>query len=215
MFKKHYVVAVVSIFLIPAVTVLGGMLFSAINPEIAAGHPNYERNYRLLALAKILVLWGSFLVSMGLGLLCCFFVLKSKKLSYAWMFLAVLGPFGIMILATLQDKGPSPGELPQQFPGSLKFYLRVPLELCFFVLVWAVADQAVQLMSYVSILHESVLTGRTVAEIINIRDASGGMWAFSEGLEAVYLMVLFYLLRPVCFDAIGRLPKIWASVKRA
>jgi hypothetical protein len=44
MFKKSYVLAIISILLIPVATILGGMLFSFINPEIAAGHPNYERN---------------------------------------------------------------------------------------------------------------------------------------------------------------------------
>jgi hypothetical protein len=199
----------------PRATVLGGMLFSFINPEIAAGHPNYERNYRRLALAGMLAIWASWLVNMGLGLLCCFLLLKSKKQSYAWMSLAVLGPFGIMILATLQDKGSLAGDLCQQFVGKLKFYLRVPLELCFFVLMWTVAYQTVILISNLSIMCESVVTGRTIAEIIDIRDASSGMWAFSEALEIMYLMVLFYLLRPICFNAIWHLPKLWASVKEA
>jgi hypothetical protein len=215
MFKKPYVLAIVSILLIPVATVLGGMLFSFINPEIAAGHLNYERNYRRLALAGMLAIWASWLVDMGLGLLCCFLLLKSKKQSYAWMSLAVLGPFGIMILATLQDKGSLAGDLCQQFVGKLKFYLRVPLELCFFVLMWTVAYQTVILISNLSIMCESVVTGRTIAEIIDIRDASSGMWAFSEALEIMYLMVLFYLLRPICFNAIWHLPKLWASVKKA
>jgi hypothetical protein len=215
MFKKSYVLAIISIFLIPVATILGGMVFSFINPEIAAGHPNYERNYRLLALARILAVWASWLVNMGLGLLCCFFLVKSKKQSYAWMSLALLGPFGIMILTTLQDKAPLPGDLYQHFFGKLKFYLRAPLEVCFFVLVWSVAYQTMISIGNLSIIYESASTGRTIAEIIDIRNASGGMWAFSEGLEVMYLMVLFYLLRPVCFNAVCRLPKLWASVKKA
>jgi hypothetical protein len=130
------------------------------------------------------------------------------------MSLAVLGPFGIMILTTLQDKAPLPGDLYQQFVGKLKFYLRVPLELCLFVLVWSVAYQTMILVGNLSIMYESASTGRTIAEIIEIRNASS-VWAFSEGLEVMYLMVLFYLLRPVCFNAICRLPKLWASAKKA
>jgi len=120
-----------------------------------------------------------------------------------------------MILTTLQDKAPLPGDLYQKFVGKLKFYLRVPLELCFFVLVWSVAYQTMILIGNLSIMYESASTGRTVAEIIEIRNASGGMWAFSEGLEVMYLMVLFYLLWPVCLNAVCRLPKLWASVKKA
>ena len=215
MLKKSYVLAIISILLIPVATILGGTLFSFINPEIAAGHPNYERNYRLLALARMVAIWASWLVNMGLGLLCCFFLVKSKKQSYAWMSLAVLGPFGIMILTTLQDKAPLPGDLYQQFIGKLKFYLRVPLEVCFFVLAWSVGYQTMILVGNLSIIYESASTGRTIAEIIEIRNASSGMWAFSEGLEVICLMVLFYLLRPFCFNAVWRLPKLWACVNKA
>jgi hypothetical protein len=124
-------------------------------------------------------------------------------------------PIGIMILTTLQDNGSLPGDLYQQFVGKLKFYLRVPLELCFFVLVWIVAYQTMILIRNLSIVYESVTTGRTIAEIIGIQNASSGMWAFSEELEVMYLMGLFYLLCPICFNAICRPPKLWASVKKA
>jgi hypothetical protein len=108
-----------------------------------------------------------------------------------------------------------PGDLYQQFVGKLKFYLRVPLELCFFVLVWSVAYQTIILIINLSIMYESASTGRTIAEIIEIRNASSGMWAFSEGLEVMYLMVLFNLLWPVCFNAVARLSKLWVTVKKA
>ena len=52
MMKKQTVVALVLLLLIPVVLTLGGLLFSLINPEIAAGHPNYVRNYHLLNLLK-------------------------------------------------------------------------------------------------------------------------------------------------------------------
>ena len=66
MFKKHYILAAVSFLLIPAVAVLGAMLVNSINPEIAAGHSSYERNYRLLSLAKNLSMLALLLVVMGL-----------------------------------------------------------------------------------------------------------------------------------------------------
>jgi hypothetical protein len=37
------------------------------------------------------------------------------------------------------------------------------------------------------------------------QDASGGMWAFSEGLEVIYLVVLIYLLWPILFNFAGNL----------
>ncbi len=44
MMKKQTVVALVLLLLIPVLSMLGGLLFSMINPEIAAGHANYARN---------------------------------------------------------------------------------------------------------------------------------------------------------------------------
>ena len=42
-----------------------------------------------------------------------------------------------------------------------------------------------------------------------------GKWAFGEGLEVCYLVVLFYLLWPIFFNTVGHLPKLWASFKKA
>ena len=109
MFKKPYVLAIVSILSIPVATVLGGMLFSFINPEIASGHPNYERNYRLLALARMLAIRASWLVNMGLGLLCCYFLVKSKKTIICMDVLGRAWPVWNYDPTTLQDKGYCPG----------------------------------------------------------------------------------------------------------
>jgi Bacterial extracellular solute-binding protein len=105
MFKKDYVLAVVSFLLIPAVVVAGGMLINFIDPEIAAGYPNYERNFRLLDLAKKFSMLAVLLVSMGLWFLTCFFLVKSKQQSYVWLVLAMFGPFGFIILTMLQKLG--------------------------------------------------------------------------------------------------------------
>jgi hypothetical protein len=215
MFKKHYILAVVSFLLIPAVTVLGGMLFGFINPEIAARHSNYERNYRLLELAKNLTLLAALLVNIGLWLLTCSFLIKSKKRSSGWLFLALLGPFGLIVLTMLSDTAPTPGDLYQQFVGKMRVYLRVAYELCLFVVVWVVAFQAMVLKRDLMIMYQAAATGTTRAQIINEQNASSGMWAFSEGLEVLYLVVLFYLLWPICFRAAGQLPKLWAFSKKA
>ena len=41
MFKRPYALVLASFLFIPVVTVLGGTVFSAINSEIAAAHPNF------------------------------------------------------------------------------------------------------------------------------------------------------------------------------
>jgi hypothetical protein len=135
MFKRPYVLAVVSFLMIPAVTVLAGILINSIDPEIAARTSNYERNYRLLSLAKSLSVLAVLLVIMGLWFLTCFFLVKSKKRSYGWLPLAMFGPFGLIILTLLSNNASAPGDLYQQFIGKLKIYLRVAYELGFFVVV--------------------------------------------------------------------------------
>src|SRR4029077_18888946 len=116
-----------------------------INPEITAGHPNYVRNYRLLDAVKHIVLWSTELVTMGLWFLTCFFLVKSKKQSYVWLFLTILGPFGFIILTVLRDRAADPLDLYRRFVGRLKIYQRIVYELCLFVIMLVVADQIVVL----------------------------------------------------------------------
>jgi hypothetical protein len=146
-------------------------------------------------------------VIMGLWFLTCFFLVKSKKRSYGWLPLAMLGPFGLIILTVLSDNAPAPGDLYQQFVGKLKIYLRVSYELGFFVVVWVGAYQAMVLKRDLMIMYEAAATG-TSAQIINQQNASSGMWAFSESLEVLFLVVLFYLLWPICFNVVGRFPRL-------
>jgi hypothetical protein len=213
--KTYYVLAIVSFLSIPVVIALTMAVFSFINPEIAAGHAGYVRIYRLLALAKTVCLWGGELAILGLWFLTCLFVLKSKQQSYAWLFFALLGPPGFAVLSALGDKAPAPGDFYQKFAGGLKLYLRVPLELGFFVLVWSAAYQLVFWKSDFMIAREAAATGQSIAQIIDVRNASGGMWAFGEGMEAMYLVVLIYLLWPVCFNAARRAGEIiWSARPR-
>jgi hypothetical protein len=129
--------------------------------------------------------------------------------------LAILGPFGFIILSILRDKAPALGDLYQQYIGKLKLYLRVAQELCFFVIVWTVAYQIVVLKRDLMIMYQAATTGVSTAQIIEQQNASSGMWAFSEGNECMYLVVLFYLLWPVGFNALGNLLKLWGSAKKA
>jgi hypothetical protein len=211
MFKRPYVLAIVSFLMIPAVTVLAGRLINSINPEIAAGDSNYERNYWLLSLAKHLSILAVLLVIIGLWFLTCLFLVKSKKRSYGWLPLAMLGPLGLIILTMLSDNAPAPGDLYQQFVGKLKTYLRIAYELGFFAVVWVGAYQTMVLTRDLMIMYEAAATGTSTAQIINQQNASSGMWAFSESLEVLVLVVLFYLLWPICFNVVGRLPRLWAS----
>ena len=215
MLKRPYVLAIVFFLMIPAVSVLAALLINSIDPEIAARTSNYERNYQLLNLAKNLSMFAVFLVMMGFWFLTCFFLVKSKKRSYGWLPLAMLGPFGLIVLTMLSDNAPAPAELYQQFVGKLKIYLRVAYELCFFLVVWVGAFLTMVLKRDRMIMVEAATTGTSTAQIIDRQNASSGMWAFSEGLEVLFLVVLFYLLWPICFNAVGRLPRLWASAKKA
>ena len=201
--------------MIPAVTVLAGILINSIDPEIAARTSNYERNYRLLNLAKTLSVLAVLLVIMGLWFLTCFFLVKSKQRSYGWLPLAILGPFGLIILTMLSDNAPTSGDLYQQFVEKLKIYLRVAYELGFFVVVWVGAFLTMVLKRDLMIIYEAATTGTSTAQIIDQQNASSGMWAFREGLEVLFLVVLFYLLWPICFNVVGRLPRLWTSAKKA
>lgn len=215
MFKRQYALALASFLLISVVTVLGGTLFSAINPEIAAGHPNYERNYRLLALAKDLSVLAALMLNMGLWILTCFFLVKSRSRSYRWWALAALGPFGFIALTMLADNAPAPGDMYQRFIRRLKIHLRMALELCVFVVVWVLAYEAMVLKRDLMIIYEAATTSTSATEIISRQNASSGMWAFSEGLEVLYLVVLLYFLWPIVFNVLARLPMLRVSSRQS
>ena len=57
--KGRYVLALVCYLSIPAVVICGAGLFALIDPEMARGHADYARDYRLLDMARIGVLWAS------------------------------------------------------------------------------------------------------------------------------------------------------------
>jgi hypothetical protein len=213
MMKKQSVVALVLFLLIPLVTVLGGVLFKLINPEIAAGHPNYVRNYHLLNLLKMLSLWASLAGVAVLWVLVCILVIRSKKRSYLWLFLAALGPIGFAVLATLNDRTAAETDSYTRFVRKLNWFARAGYELLSFVIIWELAWQAMVLKSTLMIRYEAFTTGVSTAQIIAIRDASSGMWAFGEGMEVMYLAVLLYLLRPIVFRIVARVAATMASPK--
>jgi len=211
--KKQMVVAFILLLLIPVVLMLGGMLFSLINPEIVAGHPNYARNFQLLSLAKKMTIWAAAAIVAVLWLLACFLVIRSKQRSPLWVFFAVLGPIGFAILVTLNDKTPSEVDRHARFVGGLNIFVRVGYEVCRFVIIWLLAYQAMVLKRNLMIIYQSTTTGVSTAQIIDQQNASSGMWAFAEGMEVMYLVVLLYLLWPTVFNVVSRLSATMASSK--
>jgi hypothetical protein len=191
------------------------MAINSIDPEIAAATSNYERNYRLLNLARTLSMLAVLLVIIGLWFLTCLFLVKSKQRSYGWLPLARLGPFGLIILTMLSDNAPTPGDLYRQFVSKLKISVRVVYELGFFIVAWLVAFQVMVLRRDLMIMYESATTGVPVAQIIDQQNASSGMYAFGEGLEVLFLVALCYLLWPLCFNVVGRLARVGAPAKTA
>src|SRR5579863_399331 len=126
--KKQTLVAFGLLLLIPVVVMLGGFLFSVINPEIAARHPNYVRNYHLLNLVRFALWWGSMAVAGILWFLACFLVIRAKGRSWLWLILAVLGPIGFAILATLKDGAPGEPDPYTQFVRKMNWVVRIGYE---------------------------------------------------------------------------------------
>ena len=213
MIKKQWVVALVLFLLIPLELKLGGMLFSLLNPESAAGHPNYAHNYHRLSFLKHMALWGSEAAVFVLWLLVCLLVIRSKKRSPLWLLMAALGPFGFAVLVALNDRAPGETDSYARFVRNLHWLVRVGYELCIFVLAWVLAEQGMVFKRNVMIRHQAAITGMSVAQIIDQQNASSGMWAFAEGNEVIYLVILFYLLWPIVFNIVGRVAAPMASPK--
>jgi hypothetical protein len=213
MMKKQWVVALVLLLLIPLVFALGGILYNLINPEIAAGHPNYARNYQLLSLLKNLCFFASLAVAGVLWVLACLLVIRSKKRSYLWLLLAALGPLGFAALATLNDRAALVTDSYTQFVRKLNWLVRAGYEVCSFVIIWEFAWQAMVLKRALMIRYEAAATGVSIAQIIDVQNASSGMWAFGEGMEVMYFAVLLYLLRPIVFRIVAHVAATVASPK--
>ena len=207
MAKRHYVLAIACYLLIPAVVIAGGGLFRLIDPEMARGHADYVRDYRLLELARLGALIATAALALVLWLSTCYLVLKCRQRSLRWLPLAAAGPFGFIAIAMLADRSPAPDDLYQRFVRKLKMYWRVPLEIAVFVSVWFLAYESVVLKRELMISYESFSTGTPAATIIARQSASSGMWAFGDGLEQIYLVVLIYLLWPIVFNLAGHLFK--------
>jgi hypothetical protein len=211
--KKQMIVALVLLMLIPVVWVLGGLVFSVINPEIAAGHPNYVRNYQLLNLVKIISMLATTAIVGILSLVACYLVIRSKDRSWLWLILAALGPVGFAILAMLDDTESPETDRYDRFVRNLNKFVRAGYELGSFAIIWVVAYQAMVLLRYLIVMYQSFTTGMSPAQIVDLQNASSGMWAFGEGMEVMYIVVFLYVLRPLIFNGLGRVAAMVASPK--
>jgi len=204
MIKKQLLVALLLLLLIPIVVLGGGLLFSLINPEVAAGHPNYVRNWHLLSQLKSLILFAMFAAVLALYLLGSFLVIRSKNQSGIWLLLALLGPLGFAILSVLNDRAPSNTDRYSRFLRSLNWILRAAYEIVCLFLIWELSWQLMILKRNLMIHYQSIATGVSTSQIIATQNASSGMWAFGESLEVMFFMILLYLLRPILFNLVAR-----------
>lgn len=202
MIKKQLLVALPLLLLIPVVIVGGGFLFSLINPEIAAGHPDYARNWHLLNSLKTGVIWGIFAAVLALYLLGSYLVVRSKSQSSLWLVLAALGPLGFAILSVLNDRAPAPSDRYTRLLRKMAWYVRIGYEIACFLVICELGWNVMLLKRYAMIRYQSMTTGMSTAQIIAIQDASSGMWAFGEGLEVMFFVIVLYLLRPILFNLV-------------
>ena len=202
--KKQTILALGLLLSIPVIFRLGGWLFSRINPESAAGHPNYAHNYYWLSQLQHLTFW-TMLATVGvLWLLVCFLVIRSKQRSLSWLFLAAFGPFGFAVLAMLRDRAPAQTDWHERFVRNLNAPLRVGYWACVVVIIWMLAERGMVFKRDLMIQRQAAATGMSVAQIIDQQNASSGMWAFAEGTEVMYGVVLLYLIWPGVFNGVAR-----------
>ena len=197
--KKQLVVALALVLLIPVIMMAGGTLSNLIDPEIAARSSNYVRNFYLLSMLKRGIFFASLACAGVLWLLACVLLIRSKKRSYRWLLLAPLGPFGFAALAMLNDKEAGEADAYTRFLRRMNIWVRIGYEVCIFAAFWELAYQAMVVNREVIIRYQAITSGMSIQQIRDIQDASGGMWAFSEGLEIMFLVILFYILRPIVF----------------
>jgi len=208
MLKRRYVPALVCYLAIPVVLIAGMRLSFLLEPEWARGHADYAFRFWLLEMAQRGVQLATLGLLLGLWLAVCYLVLKSRQRSLLWLPLAAAGPFGFIGIAMLQDHEPAPEDSYQRFIRKMKMYWRVPLEIAVFVSVWTLAFLAMALKRDLMISYESFSTGTPVDTIIARQNESSGMYAFSEGLEVFFFVVLIYLVLPIIFNLLGRLFKL-------
>ena len=214
--KRHYVLALACYLAIPVVIVAGGGLFRLIDPEMARGHADYVRDYRLLEFARTGALMAMSGLAVVLWISTCYLVVASRQRSKGWVALAAAGPFGLIAITMLSDRSPAVDDRHQHLVHRMKMRRRVPLEIAVFACVWTFAYQFIVVKRELMIGYEAFSTGTARAAIVAQQTASSGMWAFGEGLEMIYVVGLIYLLLPILFNAAAqRLRSSAKSIQKA
>ena len=203
--KPHSLLAFASYLAIPIVVIGGGIASILINPEWALGTADYPGNFRLLQRLSLGVMAASVGVGLVLWFACGYFLLKARQRSLGWLTLAAAGPPGLMLIAALADHAPRPDDRYQHFIRGLGWLGHGAVELAVFIAAWVFAFLLVMIKRDAMIWLESMTTGNSRDAIIAVQDASSGMWAFTEGLEQMYLAPLLFLLWPVTFNLVMRL----------
>jgi hypothetical protein len=207
--KRQQLQALACFAAVPAVAMAHGVVFRLLDPELARGHADYARNFRLIEMARTGVSLGTAGILLVLWIATCYLVLKGKGRSPGWITFAFGGPLGFSVIAALEDLAPAPGDLYERWNARLKMGARLALGIALFLLAWNVAFEGMVLIHDLMVAYESHATGTPVATILAQQDAESGMRAFGEGMEVMYLVVLFYLVWPIAFNLVGR-----AAVRR-
>lgn len=202
--KKTYLLAVACYIAIPFVIMGGGLVAAGIDPEWALRTANYPRNFHLLQALKTLVFLGSVGFGGILWFLMSYCLVNAKQRSINWLAFAFLGPLGIPVLAALRDDAPSADDACQRFIQRMSRVARIAFGLVFFIAAWIVSFWMIVLLRNLLILRESMVTGASVAQIVAQQNTMSGMYAFSEGMEVMYLVPLIYLLWPIAFNLLAR-----------
>ena len=203
--KKTYLLAVACYLAIPFVVVGGGFVAVLINPEWALHTAHYSRNFHLLSALKGALFFGGVGLGVILWFLMCWCLVKSKERPMGWVAFGLLGPFGIPVMAALRDAAPVAGDAWQRLIQRGSRAVRIAFDVAFFFAAWTVSCGAIVFLRNVLITLESMRTGAPVAQIVAQQNASGGMYAFVEGNESMFLVTLIYLLWPIAFNLLAYL----------
>jgi len=202
--RKYYGLSVLALLLIPLAAMLAAGILDAINPELAAGHANYARNFALLEHLRNAVPLAAALLLGVLWLLACIWLLRSKSRRRAWLWLTLAGSLGFAALTALSDHSPltlydAYGRQLARLPKLLRVLYEVVRFVAFTLLAW----QLVEWLDSGTALLEATRRGLPLAEVLAERDASSGMWAFGDAVRAAYVFVLLYALWPVGCNAVA------------
>jgi hypothetical protein len=185
------------VLLIPVIALADGWLIAALDPERAAGHPDYAHNFALRQQLRTATLVGSLALECALFLIACFWLLRAKSRTQGWLAWALLGAPGFAVIASLPDRGPlSPRDFYERQLARLPPLVRGLYEIGRFFVFWFAALSFVAAFEFATALLEAAQRGMTLAQLMAERDASSGMWAFGDMMRAAWVFIVMYALWP-------------------